>query len=149
MTRMVIILCLSSMMLSFLAATSTTIGRTTDLDWIHSSMNASYENVTTPTTANHGNLANQPTEGQLQTEKTQLIWIVIATILSSTIVITLGISLGIKIYFERQPVPIQPEAYFNGLVMTNAVFIPITANCIPTDYKGDIFPVLWENCKPV
>ena len=68
-----------------------------------------------------------------------------ATILSSTIIFTLSISLGIKIYFERQSVPKQPEEYFKGLVMTNAVFIPITANCIPTDYKGDIFPVLWEN----
>ena len=146
MTRMVIILCLSLMRQSFSAATSTTLnGNTTQLDWIHSSTNASYKHVST-TTTHHSNLANQTTEGQLQTERTQLIWIVIATILSSTIVITLGISLGIKIYFERQSVPRQPEAYFNGLVMTNAVFIPITANCIPTDYKGDIFPVLWENC---
>ncbi len=101
--------------------------------------------MSTPTAANHSSLANQTTEEQSQTERIQLIWIVIVTILSSTIVITLGVSLGIKIYFERQSVPRQPEAYFNGLVMTNAVFIPITANCIPTDYKGDIFPVLWEN----
>ena len=141
------ILCLFLTMQSVSAATSTpTNGNTTKLDWIHSSTNASYKHVSTPTATNHSNLANQTTEGQLQTERTQLIWIVIATILSSTIVITLGISLGIKIYFERQSVPRQPEAYFNGLVMTNAVFIPITANCIPTDYKGDIFPVLWESC---
>ena len=105
------------------------------MDWIHSSMNASYENVSTPTTTNHGNLANQTTEGQLQTEKTQLIWIVIATILSSTIVITLGILLGIKIYFERQSHTERPEAYFNGLVMTNVVFVPITTHHVTEDLK--------------
>ena len=145
MTRMVIILCLSLMRQSFSVATSTTDRNITELDGSHSSTNASYKHVDTPTAANHSSLTNQTTEEQSQTERIQLIWIVIVTILSSTIVITLGVSLGIKIYFERQSVPKQPEEYFNGLVMTNAVFIPITANCIPTDYKGDILPVLWEN----
>ena len=130
------ILCLFLMVQSFSAATSTTTnGNTTKLDWIHSSTNASYEHVSTPATTNQSNLANQTTEGQLQTEKTQLIWIVIATILSSTIVITLGISLGIKIYFERQSHTKQPEAYFNGLVMTNVVFVPVTTHYVTTDLK--------------
>jgi hypothetical protein len=80
-------------------------------------------------------LANQTSEGQLQTEKTQLIWIVIATIFSSIIVITLGISLGIKIYFERQTHTKQPEACFNGLVMTNVVFVPVTTHYVTTDLK--------------
>ena len=139
------ILCLSLMVQLVSTATSTPTNRnTTELDWLHSSTNASYKNASYKH-ANHSSLANQTTEEQYRTERIQLIWIVIVTILSSTIVITLGISLGIKIYFEQQSVPKQPEEYFNGLVMTNAVFIPITANCIPADYKGDIFPVLWEN----
>ena len=133
---MEITLCLSLMMQSFSAATSTTTtGNTTELDWIHSSMNASYEHVNTPAEANHNNPATQTAEEQLQTEKTQLIWIVVATILSSTIVITLGISLGIKIYFERQSHTKQPETYFNGLVMTNVVFVPINTHYVTPDLK--------------
>ena len=136
MTKMETILCVFLMVQSVSAATSTsTNGNTTKLDWIHSSTNASYKHVGTTTTTNHSNLANQTTEGQLQTERTQLIWIVIATILSSTIVITLGISLGIKIYFEQQSHTKQPETYFNGLVMTNVVFVPVTTHYVTTDLK--------------
>ena len=130
------ILCLFLMVQSFSAATSTTTnGNTTKLDWIHSSTNASYEHVKTPAEANHNNPATQTAEEQLQTEKTQLIWIVIATILSSTIIITLGISLGIKIYFEQQSHTKQQETYFNGLVMTNVVFVPITTHYVTPDLK--------------
>ena len=146
MTRMVIILCLSLMRQSFSAATSTTDRNMTELDERHSSTHVKYHHVITPALTTHGNMTHQDKEAQLPARKIPLIWIIIATILSSTIIFTLIVSLGIKIYFKRQSVPRQPEAYFNGLVMTNAVFIPITANCIPTDYKGDIFPALWENC---
>ena len=134
------------MMQSFSAANSTTDRNMTKLDEKHSSTLVNYHHVITPAKTTHGNMTQQDTEAQLPARKIPLIWIVIATTLSSTIIITISVSLGIKIYFKRQSPTRQTETYFNGLIMTNAVFIPITANCIPTDYKGDIFPVLWENC---
>ena len=103
-------------------------------------MNVSYK---------QSNLTNQQIEGQLPAQKIPAIWIVIATILSSTIVITLGISIGIKIYFKRQSKEKQQETYFNGLFMTNAVFMPIPANYVPTDYEVERSPVFWKIVYPV
>ena len=98
-------------------------------------MNVTNEHVITPASTNHSNLTYQDTKGQLPAQKTPLIWIVIATILFSTIVITLGVSLGIKIYFKRQSNTEQPETCFNGLFMSNAVFMPIPANYVPTNLE--------------
>ena len=131
---------------SFSAATSTTDRNMTELDERHSSTHVKYHHVITPALTTHGNMTHQDTEAQLPARKIPLIWIVIATILSSTIVITISVSLGIKIYFKRQSITQQPETYFNGLVMTNAIFIPIPANGVPTDYEGERFPVFWEDC---
>ena len=140
------ILCLFLMMQSFSAAKSTPSRSMTELEWTHSSTNASYQHVNTPAPTILSNQTNNGSEAQLQTKETPLIWIVMAAILSSTIVITISVSLGIKFYFKRQSCTQQPETYFNGLVMTNAVFIPIPNHCVPTDYKGERFPVFWEDC---
>ena len=140
------ILCLFLMMQSSSAAKSTTSRSMIKLEWKHSSTNASYQNATTPATPKFSNQTTKESETQLLTKEIPLIRIVMAAILSSTIVITISVSLGIKFYFKRRSCTQQPETYFNGLVMTNAVFIPIPNNCVPTDYKGERFPVFWEDC---
>ena len=102
--------------------------------------------VTTPAPTKLSNLTYKESEAQLPAKEIPLIWIVMAAVLSSTIVITASVSLGIKIYFKRRSITQQPEVFFNGLVMTNTVFGPIPANCVPTDYRSEIIPVLWKDC---
>ena len=136
MTRMVIILCLSLMLESVSAAANPTTGRNmTKLVKKHSSTHVNYHHVINPAQTTHGNMTQQDTEEKLPARKIPLIWIVIATILSSTIIITISVSLGIKIYFKRQSNTKRPETYFNGLFLTNAVFIPIPANYVATDLE--------------
>ena len=126
MTRMVIILCLSLMMGSSSAATNPTTDRNmTKLVKEHSSTHVKYHHVINPAQTTHGNMTQQDTEEKLPARKIPLICIVITTILSSAIILTIGISLGIKIYFTQQTQTRQPETYFNGLFMTSAVFIPV------------------------
>ena len=120
------------MMQSFSAAQTTTSRDMRQLNWIHSSMNVSYELVNTPASMNHNSLANQPPEGKYP--KIPTIWIVMATILFSTIVITLGASIGIKYYFKRQSKNKHIEEYFNGLFMTTAVYMTIPKNCAINEY---------------
>ena len=138
MTRMVIILCLSLMMQSFSAAKSTMDRNMTELDKRHSPTHVNYHHVINPAQTTQGNMTQQDTEEKLPTRKIPLIWIVIATILSSTIILTIGISLGIKIYFTHQSQTQQPETYFNGLFMTSAVFIPIYTNNATMELRTEI-----------
>ena len=87
-------------------------------------------------------LTNQLTKGQRPKLEIPIIWIVIASILSSTIVITLGVLIGIRVYFKWQSKDKHQKEYFNGLLMTTAVFQAIPRNYISTEYEIETSPVV-------
>ena len=144
MTKMGTTLCLFSMMQSFSAAQTTITSRNKNpLDWIHSSTNVSYELANTPANTDQSSLANPPPVGGHPMTGTPTIWIVMATILFSTIIITLGASIGIKYYFKRQSKNEHIEEYFNGFFITTAVYMAIPDdNCAISEYQVKTFPVL-------
>ena len=111
------------------------------MDWIHSSTNVSYKLANTPASMNQSSLAQPPPVGEHPMTGTSTIWIVMATILFSTIVITLGESIGIKYYFKRQSKNEHIEEYFNGLFITTAVYMAIPVNCAISEYQVKTFPV--------
>ena len=139
---MEITLCLYLMMQSCLAAqTQTTSRPMKELDNIHLSTNVSYSLVDTPALKNQSYLTNQFSEGQHPALEIPTIWIVMATILFSTIVITIGVFIGIRIYFKRQSKEKHQEEYFKGFFMTTAVYMAIPKNCVPPEYCVKTFPV--------
>lgn len=91
MTMMVTILCLCSMRQSFSVAQTPTTNRPKYMDLSDeklSSMNVSYEDVETHAFKNQSSHNNTQTERKQPTTGIPTIWIVMATILFSTIVIT-------------------------------------------------------------
>jgi hypothetical protein len=73
----------------------------------------------------------------------------VATILFSTIVITLSISVEIKLYFKRQSENKHSREYYNGLFMANTVYIAITRNYASTEYDVKTFSVLSKIVNPI
>ena len=105
-------------------------------------MNAIYILGNTPAYANQSSLTDRPPKGKQPISGISTIWIVMATVLFSTIVITLGASIGIKIYFKRLSENGHKEEYFNGLLMTTAVYMAIPKICVINEYQVKTLLVL-------
>ena len=99
--------------------------------------------------ARHKPAATTQTEWNQLAQVVPTIWIVVATMLSLTIVLTLGVSGGIKIYFRRQITHRNNiENYDDIIFKTHAVHIENPKNYVPTKSEVKSSPVFWKIVYP-
>ena len=147
---MVITLCLCSTMQLSLAAQLKTLVTFQCHQVIfsvsgHFSTNVSYYHVKTHANKTQRSHNNMQTSWDLPTRVVPTIWIVVATVLSLTIVLTLGISGGIKIYFQRKLIHQHNKGNYDDIMFgTNTGHNRIPRNYVHTDSEVKSSPVRWK-----